>query len=156
MKENMYFRYRYRASKSNAALKNRAQAAEILGISESSLSNYETGKTKCVPAEMVDQMAKLYNAPELRNIYCASMCPIGCHKKLAQSEETIEKVAIHLITSTDSKRMKDNLRKFIKIAAEGSIEKSDWQEIADNFNQLSYALSEFSILAARQGVQTWI
>lgn len=156
MNENMYFRYRYRASKCNRALRNRAEAAEILGISESSLSNYETGKTKCVPAEMVDQMAKVYNAPELRNTYCMFMCPIGGHKKMAQTEEAIEKVAVHLLNSTDKKRMKDNLRKLLKFAADGKFDKSDLQDIADNFNQLSFALSEFSILAERQGVTTWI
>lgn len=158
MKENMYFRYRYRASKNNRALRNRANAAEILGISESSLSNYETGKTKCVPAEMVDQMAALYNAPELRNMYCVLMCPIGSHKKMAFSEETIEKVAVHLANSANSKRLKDSLRKFIALAAKGDIGSGRelLQEVADNFNELSFALSEFSILAERQGVDTWI
>ena len=154
----MYFDYRFRASRDNAVLRNRARAAEILGISESSLSNYETGKTKCVPAEMVDQMAIVYNAPELRNIYCMSECPIGCRKNLASSESPIEKVAVHLVTSAEPGMLADSMGKFLRIAADGHVdetEKKELREIADIFNKLTFALSEFNILAERQGVSTW-
>ena len=154
MAVNMYFDYRNRASKDNAALKSRERAAEILGISESSLSNYETGKTKCVPAEMVDQMAAIYNAPELRNIYCMTACPIGTHKHLATDESSIEKIAVHLINCTEPTMMTANIGKFIKIAADGIIddaEKPVFKEIAEALKQVSFAISEFNILAERQG-----
>lgn len=150
----MYFDYRFRASRDNLTLRNRARAAEILGISESSLSNYETGKTKCVPAEMVDQMATVYKAPELRNIYCMTECPIGCHKNLASCEAEIEKVVVHLISTTEPKILTNIMTKLVQIAADGEIdenEKSALKEIADIFNKLTFALSEFFVLAERQG-----
>ena len=155
MTQNMYLDYRNRAAKNNKALKSRERTAEILGISESSLSNYETGRTKVVPAEMVEQMATIYNAPELRNIYCMSECPIGCHKSLAYSETSIEKVAVHLINSADPGILSDSMSKFIKIAADGQVDGSEREvlsEIADIFNKLTFALSEFGIFAERHGV----
>ena len=158
MNQNMYFDYRYRASKVNRALRNRERAAEILGISESSLSNYETGKTKCVPPEMVALMSTIYNAPELRNFYCKNSCPIGCHKTLAITEESIEKVAVHLIHCTDSRRLSEALRKFVEIAERGKIseaERAELKEIAGDFKKITFALSEFYILAERQGAITW-
>jgi len=51
--------------------------AELLGVSVSTLSDYELGLTKVVPPDMVLKMADLYNAPELVNIYCRCMCPLG-------------------------------------------------------------------------------
>lgn len=152
MSQNLYYDCRFKASRSNMALRNRARAAELLGISESSLSNYETGKTKCVPAEMVDKMATLYNAPELRNIYCVQ-CPIGCRMHLAVSVSPIEKIAIHLFNSTIP--LTDTLGKFLRIAAKGRVDESEkkmLEEIAGNFDNLTYATSEFFIFAERQGV----
>ena len=153
----MYYAYRFRASKSNTVLRNRARAAEILGISESSLSNYETGKTKCVPPEMVAQMASVYNAPELRNIYCTSVCPVGHNLKLATTEAPIEKIAVHLINCTNEQRLHTGLCKFLRIAEEGldsDKERRELKEVAEIFGPISFAISEFSILAERQGA-TW-
>lgn len=155
MSQNLYYDCRFNASRSNLALRNRARAAELLGISESSLSNYETGKTKCVPAEMVEQMATLYNAPELRNIYCMSSCPIGSHMNLAANETSLEKVAVHLISCTEPAVLSESIGKFIHIAADGQIddaEKKQLKEISDIFNKLTFAISEFDILAERQGL----
>lgn len=154
----MYFDYRFRASKSNHDLRNRANAAELLGISESSLSNYETGKTKCVPPEMVDHMAKIYNAPELRNKYCMKSCPIGHHRQLATTEEPIEKIAVHLINCTNEKTLFDSVCMFTQIAESKIIDRNEQQklkEIANSFCKISFALSEFFILAERQGVVSW-
>lgn len=155
----MYFDCRLRAANDNKALRSRERAAEILGISESSLSNYETGKTKCVPAEMVEQMAVIYNAPELRNIYCMTECPLGEHKNLATAEPTIEMVAVHLINSTMPYAISDNIKKLLSIAADGRVDdsrKGELHEIAGGLNNLGFALSEFGILAERHGVNTWI
>lgn len=157
MTGNMYFDYRSRASNDNMVLKSRERAAELLGISESSLSNYETGKTKTVPPEMVAQMASVYRAPEMKNIYCKTVCPIGCGKNIATHEASIEAVAVHLINSTEPGRLATGLSKFLAIAEDGSVdetEKECLKAIAAVFNPIVFAISEFGILAERQGI-TW-
>ena len=155
MAENMYFDYRTRASRDNLSLRSRASAAELLGISESSLSNYETGKTKCVPPEMVAQMSKLYNAPELRNIYCTAVCPIGCNN-LAVNESSVEQVAVHLLKSLDTRVISDQLDILLTIAQDGIIDETeviDLTEISKVFDRITYVISEFRVLAERNGVE---
>lgn len=157
MAQNMYYDYRIRASKDNQSLRNREYAAEILGISGSSLANYETGKTKCVPAEMVALMAKAYKAPELRNIYCVSACPLGCENRIATSEPTIEQTAVHLLNRLDARVISSNLSEIIAIAEDGCVDADEaviLVEISKAFDQIAYAVSEFQILAERKG-KTW-
>ena len=54
----------------NERLYSREGAAELLGISVSTLADYELGNTKVVPVDKVVLMADLYNAPELKTGYC--------------------------------------------------------------------------------------
>lgn len=51
MNENVYFECRKRAAIHNERLNSRAGAAEILGISESTLAHYELGITKNIPVQ---------------------------------------------------------------------------------------------------------
>jgi len=75
--DNIYCRSRKDAARYNDKLNSREGAAELLGVSVSSLADYELGNTKVVPVDKVVLMADLYNAPELKNHYCAHECPIG-------------------------------------------------------------------------------
>lgn len=68
--ENVYFAYRKKAASYNEKLNSRESAAELLGISPSTLANHELGITKSVPVDTVVMMADLYHAPELKNMYC--------------------------------------------------------------------------------------
>jgi len=66
--ETIYFRCRKEAAVHNERLNSRAGAAELLGISESSLAKHELGITKVVPVDLVDDMAELYGCPELKKL----------------------------------------------------------------------------------------
>lgn len=68
--QNVYFRARKQAALYNEKLSSREGAAEMLGISPSTLADYELGITKFVPVDKVVLMADLYNCPELRTGYC--------------------------------------------------------------------------------------
>lgn len=69
--ENQCFRCRKEAAKYNDKLGSREGAAELLGISVSSLADYELGNTKVIPVDKVVLMADIYNAPELMAWYRA-------------------------------------------------------------------------------------
>lgn len=75
--DNMYCKCRLAAAKCNDKLNSREGAAELLGLSSSTLADYELGNTKVVPVDKVNLMADLYNAPELRHWYCRNVCPLG-------------------------------------------------------------------------------
>lgn len=95
--QNVYFRARKQAALYNEKLSSREGAAEMLGISPSTLADYELGITKFVPVDKVVLMADLYNCPELRTGYCKYECPIGKHIPLATSVSGIEGIALRLI-----------------------------------------------------------
>lgn len=75
--DNIYCKCRKEAAKYNDKLNSRDGAAELLGISTSTLADYELGITKIIPADAILRMADLYNAPELENYYCRTTCPLG-------------------------------------------------------------------------------
>lgn len=58
---NVYFKARKKAAAYNERLYSREGAAELLGISVSTLADYELGNTKVVPVDKVILMAEMYN-----------------------------------------------------------------------------------------------
>lgn len=94
---NMYFQARKKAATYNERLWSREGAAELLGISVSTLADYELGNTKVVPVDKVVLMADLYNAPELITGYCMRECPVHGFLPLATEEKSLEGIALRLL-----------------------------------------------------------
>lgn len=97
--DNIYCRARITASETDDRLKSREGAAELLGISPSSIADYELGITKTVPVEKVVLMADLYNAPELLNAYCTTDCPIGCRTVTRLEVEDIDRLTLQMVSA---------------------------------------------------------
>ena len=87
---NMYCKCRLAAAKYNDKLNSREGAAEMLGLSSSTLASYELDLTKVVPVESIMMMADVYNAPELKNWYCSNVCPLGAEFGQAYSQSIID------------------------------------------------------------------
>lgn len=119
MNENVYFECRKRAAIHNERLNSRAGAAEILGISESTLAHYELGITKNIPVDVVVMMAEVYNAPELKCIYCKSECPIGKELPIATCVAATTVKMNYTITgllldeSVDKSRVEEDFKKLV-------------------------------------------
>ena len=88
--ENAYFVARKKAAMYNERLYSREGAAELLGISVSTLADYELGNTKVVPVDKVVLMADLYNAPELKTGYCKYECPICSYLPVATEAKELK------------------------------------------------------------------
>ena len=98
--ENQCFRCRKEAAKYNDKLGSREGAAELLGVSVSSLADYELGNTKVIPVDKVVLMADIYNAPELMAWYCSSECLIGKSLEMPSPEiASVERTTCLLYTS---------------------------------------------------------
>ena len=146
--QNVYFRARKKAAEYNERLSSREGAAELIGISPSTLADYELGITKFVPVDKVVLMADLYNCPELRTGYCKHECPIGKHIPLATSVSGIEGIVLRLIREFDSDRIKDMEKSLIDIASDGVISKDErpaLQAIIGRLDELSLAISELKL-----------
>lgn len=150
--DNVYFRARKEAAIYNEKLFSREGAAELLGISVSTLADYELGNTKVVPVDKVMLMADLYNAPELKHGYCKYECPIGKAMPLATKVNGIEGIALRMIREFDSeqlKNMKDNL---VNIAADGIIsesEKPDLENILKKLDDVAVVISEMKLIGEK-------
>lgn len=97
--DNIYCKCRKEAAKWNDKLNSREGASELLGVSVSSLSDYELGITKFVPVDKVVLMADLYNAPELKNHFCVHDCPIGqCSMHQLEIAE-LDRVTLNVLSS---------------------------------------------------------
>lgn len=154
MKENnnIYFRARKNAAAYNERLYSREGAAELLGISVSTLADYELGNTKVVPVDKAVLMADLYNCPELKTGYCKHECPIGKSMPLATEVSGIEGIALRLIREFDPENIRQMERSLIDIAADGIIsddEKPELKAILERLDELAIVISEMKLVGEK-------
>ena len=102
---NVYFKARKKAAAYNEKLYSREGASELLGISVSTLADYELGNTKVVPVDKVVLMADLYNAPELVAGYCKKECPVHGFLPLATEEKGLQGITLRLLKSFNEESM---------------------------------------------------
>lgn len=115
---NRYFESRKKASELNERLTSREGAGDLLGVSWSSMADYERGLTK-VPVDVVIRMADLYKDPALLNWYCCNECPICRDDLLATEMEDIRGIALRLIVDGDIEGVKAEIA---DIAKDGKID----------------------------------
>lgn len=146
--ENIYFRCRKEAAKYNDKLNSRESASELLGVSVSSLADYELGNTKVVPVDKVVLMSDLYNAPQLLNGYCARECPIGCRKDIATEIQPIERTTVGLLDLLQNEKISRYMSALTSIAVDGQVsedEKSKMTEIVAYLNQVRVLVEELTL-----------
>lgn len=151
--ENPCFRCRKEAAKYNDKLNSREGAAELLGVSVSSLADYELGITKVIPVDKVVLMAELYNAPELKAWYCSSECPIGRSYPMPSSElTTVERTTLNLLRQLRQDDVEKVREKLIDITADGVIsddERVDLAEILAYLDKLIKAAGELRLIGQK-------
>ena len=149
---NVYFKARKEAAKYNEKLHSREGAAEMLGVSVSTLADYELGNTKVVPVDKVVLMADLYHCPELKTGYCKHECPIGKTMPIATKASGIEGIALRLIRSLDADDIKDMKNQLMDIAEDGKIsndERPTLKNILDQLDQISVVISELRLIGEK-------
>lgn len=133
---NPFCKARLEAAKCNERLFSKEYAAELLGVSASTLSDYELGYTKIVPTDIVIKMADLYNAPELENIYCTEMCPLGYEMPKVSMDglDRISISAIYALRKTD-----ETCNLLLDIVRDGVVsedEKPDMYKVLESLKEL--------------------
>lgn len=145
---NVYFKARKRAAAYNERVYSREGAAELLGISVSTLADYELGNTKVVPVDKVVLMADLYNAPELITGYCMMECPVHGFLPLATEEKCIQGIALRLLKSFNEDELKAMKEDLIDITEDGNIsceEIPKLRAILDKLESMAEIISEIKI-----------
>lgn len=146
--QNVYFQARKKAAAYNERLWSREGAAELLGISVSTLADYELGNTKVVPVDKVVLMADLYKTPELITGYCMQECPVHGFLPLATEEKSLEGIALRLLQSFNEDSLKDMRDNLIEITADGKITEDELpslKKIIDQLEKMAEVISEMKI-----------
>lgn len=151
-RDNVYYAARMEASLYDDRLSGRGYVSGLLGVSERTLQDYETGITKRVPMEAVQRMADIYNAPELMTHYCKYECPIGGRYPFATEIRNIEGVALRLIRVFDPEKLRELEKSLIDIAEDGKISVEEEEEligILNNLDELALVVSEMKLVGAK-------
>lgn len=151
--ENPCFRCRKEAAKYNDRLNSREGAAELLGVSVSSLADYELGITKVIPVDKVVLMAELYGAPELKAWYCAEECPIGRGYPMPSAElSSVERTTMQLLKQLREADVRDVKDTLIDITADGVIsddERPELEKILEYLDGLIKAAGELRLIGKK-------
>lgn len=134
--DNPFCKARLEAAKYNERLYSKEGAAEFLGVSVSTLSDYELGITKIIPPDMVLKMSDLYNAPELRNYYCAEICPLGFDTPRVELSD-LDRICIRALSSF--RRLDETKELLLDITEDGVVsedEKPDMEKVLHDLEEL--------------------
>ncbi len=108
---NPWYQARIKASEYDERLRSREGAAELLGMSVSSVADAELSLSKCMPVDKAVLMADLYKAPHLINHYCLNECPIGCRHCISDEVIDIERATLKLLKILDVDRLHEIKKK---------------------------------------------
>lgn len=151
--ENQCFRCRKEAAKYNDKLGSREGAAELLGISVSSLADYELGNTKVIPVDKVVLMADIYNAPEPDGVVLFVGMPYRKEPRNAVPEiASVERTTMKLLKQLRQGDIEQVKEKLIDITADGIISKDEWAdltEILDYLDGLIRAARELKLIGSK-------
>lgn len=149
---NVYFKARKNAVVYNEKLYSREGAAELLGISVSTLADYELGNTKVVPVDKVILMADLYNAPELITGYCMRECPVHGFLPLATEEKGVQGITLRLLRRFDEDELKEMKEDLIEITEDGIISNEEFPKlkaILEKLEKIAEIISEMKIIGEK-------
>lgn len=147
--DNPFCIARLDAANYNERLFSKDGAAELLGVSTSTLSDYELGLTKIVPPDMVVKMADLYNAPELRNFYCREMCPLGSDVPVLELED-LDRITVKAMASLrKTAETKDILLDITEDGVISEEEKSELEKVLQNLDEISAIAQSLKVWAEK-------
>lgn len=135
--KNYYFQLREEAGFT------RAEASEVMNISEARIEKIENNRVSVVPEDIVE-MAKGYKKPSLCNYYCTHECRIGKDNLDVVEESSIAEISIGVLDTLNS--LEDKKEKLISIVADGKItedEKSEFISIAKELNRINKIVDSF-------------
>lgn len=135
--DNPFCQARLKAAEYNERFYSKEYAAELLHISAGQLQDYELGITKCIPPDNILRMADIYNAPELKNLYCREMCPLGGDTPKLELAD-LDRITIKAMASL--RKMAETKEVLLDITEDGAItedEKPELEKILKNLDEVT-------------------
>ena len=150
--ENIYRVSRKRAAEENPLLKSLDTAQDVLCIDRLRLLKIENGQKTPEP-EDIASMAKVYDAPELRNYYCSKECPLGCSSEPLIYDD-LDKISVRLMSSLHFLENAED--KIYSILEDGKVtdnERCEFQNILDTLEKIAYSANSLQLWAKKNGFE---
>lgn len=132
---NVFYQARCEAAKHNEQLSSREGAADIMSIDRGRLYRIESGIAHPYPEE-IHLMADLYNAPELRNYFCKTICPLGEDIPKAEIAD-LDRITVRTLSAI--RKLGETKELLLDITEDGVIdesEKADLEKVLQNLEEL--------------------
>lgn len=140
---NVFYQARMEAASYNDKLASREGASEVTGLDRNRIAYTELG-TLCPYPEEVLVYADAYNAPELLNHFCSTLCPIGRETVDCIAAGSLEQASLKLLSSTRCiASVRDEL---LDIAEDGVIDPSEQSKMTDILERLRQASNDIKAL----------
>lgn len=134
-KSNVFYIARCEAATHNEQLSSREGAADIMSIDRGRLYRIESGIANPYPEE-IHLMADLYNAPELRNYFCKTICPLGEDIPKAEMVD-LDRITVKTLSAV--RKLGETKELLLDITEDGVIdesEKKDMEKVLRNLEEL--------------------
>lgn len=143
---NVFYKARCNAATHNEQLSSREGAADYMSIDRGRLYRIESGITFPYPEE-IKLMSDLYNAPELENYYCRTICPLGSEIPKAELAD-LDRITVRtLYTFRKIEKTKEIL---LDITEDGIIDESEQPQLKEVLKNLE------EIEQVAQSMKLWI
>lgn len=145
---NVFYEARFLAATSNDRLGSREGAAEEFGIDRTRLARIELGSMAPYPEEVL-LMADAYNAPELKNLFCRNMCPLGCDMPELRIED-LDRITVKAISTF--RKMAETKEILLDITEDGIIsddEKPELESVMKNLDEVSAIAQSLKVWAEK-------
>lgn len=132
---NIFYKARCEAATHNEQLSSREGAADYMSIDRGRLYRIESGIAVPYPEE-IRLMADLYNASELENYYCRTMCPLGSEIPKAELAD-MDRITIRTLSTF--RKIGETKEMLLDITEDGVIdenEKPQLEEILKNLEEV--------------------
>ncbi len=143
---NVFYKARCEAAKHNEQLSSREGAADIMSIDRGRLYRIESSIINPYPEE-IRLMADLYNAPELENYYCTSMCPLGKDMPKADLAD-LDRISIKALSTF--RKLGETKELLLDITEDGVIDDSEKPQL----DKILGTLDELEQVA--QSLKIWV
>lgn len=143
---NIFYKARCEASTHNEQLSSREGAADYMSIDRGRLYRIESGLTVSYPEE-IQLMADLYNAPELENYYCRTMCPLGGEMPKAELTD-LDRITVR--TLSVFRKIGKTREMLLDITEDGVIDENEKPELEEVLRNLE------EVEEIAQSMKLWI
>ena len=145
--KNYYFQLREEAGYT------RAEASEVMNISEARIEKIENDKVTVMPEDIVE-MSKGYKKPALCNYYCTHECRIGKENLNMIEESSIAEISIGILDTLNS--LDEKKAKLISIVADGKItsdEKNEFISIGKDLKRINKIIESFLLWMENEAIE---